>query len=81
MKIPSDLPVHLRLRSKDGLKTVCFLDDERHRTLKSYNNHVKSGMIISVEKNNHHQQQITQSSETVKALPSKQTHSFNETDV
>lgn len=82
MKIPSNLPVRLRVRSKDGLRTVCFLDEEEHhRTLESYNSHLKSGMILSIEEDDgsYPHNEYTGTPDT---NLSEQSHSsFNETDV
>ena len=74
IKIPSNRSVRLRVLSENGSTTICYLDQELHRTLQSYNDCLKNEMILSIEDDDH-------SVESSGTVGFQQIFSFNQSDV
>lgn len=78
--IPNDRPLHLRVLSEDSGTTLFFLHHELHRTLESYQDCLKPGMIISIE--DCEEVADDEQLESTRSAPSNErTYSFDESDV
>ena len=78
--IPNDRPLHLRVLSEDSATTLFFLHHELHRTLQSYQDCLKAGMIISIE-DREEEVEDEQLESTRSANSNERTYSFDESDV
>jgi hypothetical protein len=65
--------------SENGLKTLFFLHDNRHRTLESYANRLKARMIISIEECEDHL--VFDQRPSNNTTPYMTEHLFDESDV
>jgi hypothetical protein len=78
--ISNDRPLHLRVLSEDSSTTVFFLHHELHRTLESYHDSLKPGMVISIE-DCEGLVDDEQLESTRSATSNGRTYSFDESDV